>query len=55
MAKEIHALESKNTWSLCLLPRGKSPIGFKCVYKIKYRYDGSIKGYKARLIAKSYT
>nr|KYP38661.1 Retrovirus-related Pol polyprotein from transposon TNT 1-94 [Cajanus cajan] len=54
MAKEIQALESNNTWSLCPLPQGKSSIGCKWVYKIKYRSDGSIERYKARLVAKGY-
>lgn len=55
MAKEIQALESNNTWSLCPLLEGKLPIGCKWVYKIKYRSDGSIERYKARLVAKGYT
>ncbi|KAL5790207.1 hypothetical protein ACOSQ2_005095 [Xanthoceras sorbifolium] len=55
MTKEIQALKSNNTWSLCSLPEGKSPIGCKWVYKIKYRSDGSIEQYKARLVAKGYT
>ena len=55
MAKEIHALKSNKTWSLCSLPKGKSLIGCKWVYKIKYRSDGSIERYKARLVAKGYT
>ena len=55
MAREIQALESNNTWSLCPLPNGKSPIGCKWVYKIKYRSDGSIERYKAHLVAKGYT
>lgn len=36
MAKEIQTLESNNTWSLCSLAEGKSPISCKWVYKIKY-------------------
>lgn len=55
MATEIRALESNKTWSLCQLPNGKSPIGCKWVFKIKYRSDGSIERYKARLVAKGYT
>ncbi|RHN52451.1 putative RNA-directed DNA polymerase [Medicago truncatula] len=55
MAKEIQALESNNTWILCPLPEGKSAIGCKWIYKIKYHSDGSIDRYKARLVAKDYS
>nr|CAD1820262.1 unnamed protein product [Ananas comosus var. bracteatus] len=55
MAKEIQALETNQTWSLEHLPPDKKPIGCKWVYKIKYRADGSIERYKARLVVKGYT
>ena len=55
MDKEIAALELNNTWKLTLLPAGKSPIGCKWVYKVKYHSDGSIEWYKARLVAKGFT
>ena len=55
MAKEINALESNHTWSLCSLPNDKVAIGCKWVYKIKYCPDGSIERHKARLVAKGYT
>ena len=55
MDKEIAALEVTNTWSLVPLPPGKSPIGCKWVYKVKYLSDGSIERYKARLVAKGFT
>ena len=53
--KEIEALEITNTWSLLPLPPGKSPIGCKWVYRVKYLPDGSIERYKARLVAKGFT
>ena len=55
MEKEIQALESNNTWSLSSLLEGKSPIGCKWVCKIKYRSNGSIERFEARLVAKGYT
>ena len=55
MSVEIRALISNNTWSLCSLPHGKTAIGCKWVYKIKYHSDGSIDRYKARLVTKGYT
>uniref|UniRef100_A0A2N9F654 Reverse transcriptase Ty1/copia-type domain-containing protein n=1 Tax=Fagus sylvatica TaxID=28930 RepID=A0A2N9F654_FAGSY len=36
------------------LPRGKSVIGCKWIYKIKTKSDGIIERYKARLVAKGY-
>nr|KYP49829.1 hypothetical protein KK1_028425 [Cajanus cajan] len=42
------------TWSLTPLPIGKSVIGSKWVYKIKYNSDGTLQRYKARLVAKGY-
>jgi hypothetical protein len=54
MAKEIHALESNNTWVLSPLPNGKTAIGCKWVYKIKYHSNGTVERYKARLVAKGY-
>ena len=37
------------------LPLGKSVVGCKWIYKIKTRSDGSIKRYKACLVAKNFT
>ncbi|KAK8680060.1 hypothetical protein V6N13_109015 [Hibiscus sabdariffa] len=54
MEEEIQALESNNTWAVVSLPQGKSPIGCKWVYKIKYKASGEVERYKTRLIAKGY-
>ena len=55
MDKEIKNLEVNNTWTLTPLPPGKSTIGCKWVYRVKYLLDGTIERYKARLVAKGFT
>ena len=52
---EISALESNQTWETVLLPKNKTVIGCKWIFKIKYNVDGTIERYKARLVTKGYT
>ncbi|RDX75632.1 hypothetical protein CR513_44461, partial [Mucuna pruriens] len=51
---EMEALEKNKTWKLVSLPAGKKPVGCKWVYTVKYKVDGLIERYKARLVAKDY-
>lgn len=51
MGSEIDSLEEQHTWDLETLPPGKQAIGSKWVYTIKFRSDGTIESYKARLLA----
>ncbi|KAL0285785.1 UNVERIFIED_CONTAM: Retrovirus-related Pol polyprotein from transposon TNT 1-94 [Sesamum angustifolium] len=55
MVKELEALEKNGTWNLIELLAGKKAIGYRWVYKVKLKQDGSIERYKARLVAKGYT
>lgn len=55
MQQEIQALEENGTWKIIELPKGKNIVGCKWVYKIKYKADGQIDRFKARLIAKGYS
>lgn len=50
MSKEIGALEDNQTWRLVDLWLSKKAIGSKWVYIIKYKLDGAIERYKARLV-----
>lgn len=54
MQKEIKALESNETWFLEELPKGKKAIDSKWVYKLKYKPNGEIERYKARLVARGF-
>ncbi|XP_038875065.1 uncharacterized mitochondrial protein AtMg00810-like [Benincasa hispida] len=47
MQDELLAMEANRPWSVMPLPQGQHSIGFKWIYKIKYRTDGTIDRYKA--------
>lgn len=55
MQKEIEALENNETWTLTSLPLGKHAVDFKWVYKIKFKPNGEVEHYKARLVARGFT
>lgn len=52
---EIKALEDNETWTITELLKDKRAIGCKCIFKIKYKADGTVDRYKARLVAKGYS
>ncbi|CAM8942689.1 unnamed protein product [Rhodiola kirilowii] len=54
MKREIDALEKNETWTLEKLPPGKNIIDSKWIYKIKYKANGEIERYKARLVARGF-
>lgn len=54
MNLEIKALEENSTWEIVHLPKGKTVIGSKWVYKIKYKANGEVERFKGRLVAKGY-
>ena len=53
--EEIKALKKNGTWVLTELPLGKHPVSCKWVFNIKYKADGSVERYKARLVARGFT
>ena len=46
MKAELDAMELNRTWSVVSLPKGKHSIGYKWIYKVKYKSDGLLKGIK---------
>lgn len=54
--EEMKSLEKKNeTWELVDLPLGKKLVGYQWIYIVKYKVDGTIEHFKARLTTKGYT
>eukprot|EP00253_Pinus_taeda_P023750 PITA_23750 len=52
MQKGYDALIKNDTWKLVDPPLGIKPIGYKWIYKNKYKADGSLDKHKSRLMAK---
>lgn len=55
MKREMEALILNETWEIVQLPPGRKPIGSKWIYKVKYKQNGDIERYKARLVAQGYS
>jgi hypothetical protein len=54
MDLELEVLTKTGTWSIVDLPPNIKPIGCRWVYRVKYKPDGSVERYKARLVTKGY-
>lgn len=51
MKSEVTSLEDNHTWDLTDLPPGKKCIGSQWVFRVKFKADGTLERYKARLVA----
>ncbi|GJX27292.1 ribonuclease H-like domain-containing protein, partial [Tanacetum coccineum] len=54
MNAKIEALNKNHTWIITDLSANRKPIGSKWIFKIKYRENGEIERYKARLVVKDF-
>jgi len=53
--EELNVIErNRSGWELVELPVKKHAIVVKCVFKGKFRLDGSMANQKPKLVAKSY-
>lgn len=50
MSEEYSALVKQRTWSVVPPPLGANIIGCQWIFKIKRHSDGTVAGYKARLV-----
>ena len=55
MDAEMQAHADNITWALALLPSGKKAVGSRWVFALKLNPDGSVKRFKARLVAQGFT
>lgn len=55
MYAEMSAIGKNSTSLITELPPGKTTIGCKWVYCVKYKADSSMEHYKACLVAKEFT
>ena len=51
----MSTLESNDVYDLVELPQDRKAVGSKWVFKRKFKADGSIERYKARLIAQGFS
>ena len=55
MNEEMKSLQKNSTWKVVELPKGKKPVGCRWDFTIKYKADGTIERFKARLVTMGYT
>lgn len=52
MEEEMNAFKENQTWDLVSLPKGKHAVDNRWVLRMKYKPDGTIDRYRARLVAR---
>jgi hypothetical protein len=55
MISEYDSILKNDTWELVERPEKRKVIGTKWVWKVKYKADGSLEKFKARLVAQGYS
>ena len=55
MISEYDSIMKSDRWELVERPTKRKMIGTKWVWKVKYKADGSLEKFKARLVAQGYS
>ena len=55
MNEEMKSLQRNATWEVVDLPTGKKHVGCRWIFSVKYKADGDIERFKARLVVKGYS
>ena len=55
MQAEYDSIMKNETWELVDKPPRRKIIGTKWIWKVKYKADGSLEKYKARLVAQGFS
>jgi hypothetical protein len=55
MMEEYQSIMKNDVWEVVLIPKGKSVVTFKWIYKIKYVANSNIEKYKVRFVVKRFS
>ena len=55
MEVEMESIKRNNVWELVELPKGRSSVGSKWVFKKKVNDEGVVERYKARIVAQGFS
>ena len=55
MVEEYQSIMKNDAWEIVPRPEGKSVVTSRWLYKIKHGANGSIKKYKARIVARGFS
>jgi len=55
IADELKSITDNGTWEIVNLPRGRTPVKCRCIFRVKRGAAGEVIRYKACLVAKGFT
>jgi hypothetical protein len=55
MTEECQSIIKNDMWDIVLIPKGKSVVTSKWIYKIKHATDGSVEKYKDIFVARGFS